>query len=644
MGNEVNYKFKQKVRARKIINSMLLFLIIGYGVYLFSLVDNFILNSKPSYITDIYAPILYYKMKSIFPTESIVTKNSDENAASVPVLLYQGVVTHANGEDHTIKDFREQMFALKQAGYNTVTLEDFYAFTKGEKQLPEKSFLLVFDHNRKDNYYPVQPFLEALDYNAVMFALTDTFFERDVLNDDSPFHLNPDELTQMEESGRWEIQSHGHDSHLLINVDNSGHKGHYLTSKIWLADQHRLESDEEFKQRLYNDLARSKKEVESQFGKEVIAFAYPFGDIGQRSYNIPNAQSIISEVVMDVYPLSFYQPWPSHGELFNYPGNNFIKRIPIDPNWKASDLINVLEKNSAKKVPFSDDFKNDNGWNILTGKAFLGNSLTISSTDSAGFVYLGGSSSWDNYRLDIYIDKWQGKNIELVSKFADIGNYASCDFSNGWVRIKEVTKKQSKLINEIEAVYTLENIGDLGIEINGNKISCLINGEVALTSEIHDLSHGGVGIKVWDPNGPAELILNEAKVSSLSGEVRITTPNQLSPNQFVQENLQTNNSNLINQTTNSNNSNDIPPPNNLTNSSSNSISSSNSTSNQFQTETILPIQSSNSNLDKKIKPDEKINDKDKGNKEKNENKKKEDKKDKDNKKEKGGKNKKDEKG
>jgi peptidoglycan/xylan/chitin deacetylase (PgdA/CDA1 family) len=39
---------------------------------------------------------------------------------------------------------------------------------KGEKILPKKSFLLTFDDGRKDSFYPVDPVLKKLNYNAVI--------------------------------------------------------------------------------------------------------------------------------------------------------------------------------------------------------------------------------------------------------------------------------------------------------------------------------------------------------------------------------------------------------------------------------------------------------------------------------------------
>ena len=76
---------------------------------------------------------------------------SEGNARSIPVLLYHGIIIgdsnstikSPDGINIPLNEFEEQMFALKKAGYQTVSMEDFQAFMRGEKQLPEKSFLLT---------------------------------------------------------------------------------------------------------------------------------------------------------------------------------------------------------------------------------------------------------------------------------------------------------------------------------------------------------------------------------------------------------------------------------------------------------------------------------------------------------------------
>jgi peptidoglycan/xylan/chitin deacetylase (PgdA/CDA1 family) len=268
-------------------------------------------------------------------------KSSSENpigvADGIPVLLYHGVVEEADGSNILLEDFKEQMFALKEAGYQTITLEDFKKFMDGEKKLPEKSFLLTFDDGRKDSYYPVDPILKVLDYNAVIFVITDHI-------GDSGFYLSKNELSKMIESGRWEINSHGKDSHTFSIIDFWGNEGHSLSNRIWIENKKRWETDQEFRDRITNDFVSSKKDLADLFSIEAIGFAFPYGDYGQYSINYKNAEDVIKEEVKKVYKLCFYQYNLQKGNFLNYPDADefMIKRIKVKPKWSGEELISFL--------------------------------------------------------------------------------------------------------------------------------------------------------------------------------------------------------------------------------------------------------------------------------------------------------------
>ena len=69
--------------------------------------------------------------------------DTQSNAASVPVLVYHGIPDEGTGSVDKNK-FLGHLKALKDAGWQTVALADFYSFIRGEKDLPDKSFLLTF--------------------------------------------------------------------------------------------------------------------------------------------------------------------------------------------------------------------------------------------------------------------------------------------------------------------------------------------------------------------------------------------------------------------------------------------------------------------------------------------------------------------
>ena len=183
---------------------------------------------------------IFDSLGKVFTVSSI---NSEKTTKAIPVLVYHGITEESDNINISLEIFKEQMFALKKAGYETVNMEDFKAFMKNEKELPEKSFLLTFDDGRRDSFYNSDPVFKALDYNAVMFVITLESINEE--NSRSDYYLSKWELERTLKNDRWEIESHGRDAHRFYPIDESGTYDHFF-NKLWLANENRLESEEEF--------------------------------------------------------------------------------------------------------------------------------------------------------------------------------------------------------------------------------------------------------------------------------------------------------------------------------------------------------------------------------------------------------------
>src|SRR6516162_9722007 len=93
-------------------------------------------------------------------------------AESVPVLLYHGINDSPDGASMPEYRFAEQMLTLRRAGYSPVRFDEFEASIKGRRTVCDKAFLLTFDDGRSDTFYGADPLLNALQWRAVMFVIT----------------------------------------------------------------------------------------------------------------------------------------------------------------------------------------------------------------------------------------------------------------------------------------------------------------------------------------------------------------------------------------------------------------------------------------------------------------------------------------
>jgi peptidoglycan/xylan/chitin deacetylase (PgdA/CDA1 family) len=496
------------IKKDSLSNKMALFAVlgvlyfIGLGFYLH--LDTARKSFKPYYLQS-YIAVLTYDMgrviKPLTSSSQVVATDSRSataaNAGSVPVLLYHGLLPSTDGSNVTLTNFIAQMKALKAAGYQTVSIDDLNAFLKGEKALPPKSFVLTFDDGRKDSYYPANPILKALGFNAVMFAIADYSQENN-----SNYYLSSDEIKKMADSSTWQIESHTKTHRDLTTVPV---------------------------EQLPDEISGSKSSLENLIGKPIIAFAYPFGEFGERSIDLVD-QSDITALTKATYAMSFYQY--STGERFSqaYPAvasstHAEIKRINVRPAWSASDLLSMLESGSAKTLPFNARLDKSDGWvSTLWGDVELPNQnlgvhSSASSTGSA--VILDGSKLWRDYDLEANLNWQSGSNVYLWARYQNDSNYVACNFGQDLVHLEVTENGVTTVIRGEKSDLTKEVFQSpftAGMRVQGRDAECLINGQVVVTTHFLDesLSSGGVGFKTWDRTpGVSAMFVSKVSVKPL---------------------------------------------------------------------------------------------------------------------------------
>jgi peptidoglycan/xylan/chitin deacetylase (PgdA/CDA1 family) len=537
MGNAIDmYNFNsRKILYKKmfVMSSCLGVLILG--LYIFNDNHEFFANFQVYYFKS-YITILAHRLDNEIPNSKnliaaigavnhgVVTKNDIPNdiirAKSIPVLLYHGIINKPDGSNILLEDFKNQMFALKRAGWQTVNIGDFDKFMKGEKKLPDKSFLLTFDDGRKDSYYPVDPILKALDYHAAIFIIT----EHSIGNTESNFHLSQNELKQMAKSGRWDIEAHTRNGHDFYKITEDGNRGHFHSNKLWLNNENRLETEEEFTDRVKSDIIAAKNDLENELEIKVTGFAYPFGDFGQNSVNFSEARLIVPNIIKSVYPLSFYQVWPAEGFSFNYPDTSqiLISRIGVKPYWTPDNLLKVLEIGSEKTIPFFDNFSSYQGWINVSGRFSINNtSMILDSNDgftTKALIFLDGSYLWNNYFFKSEIELLKGRSFALFARYKNNNNYVSCEFTTESITVSYVADGMYKIIKKREDNFmTAGKVYNVGIRVKDDVVECYIDNKVTAAGHGIKSNHGGIGFKVWgSETGENRIIIRNVFVKEIN--------------------------------------------------------------------------------------------------------------------------------
>ncbi len=242
-------------------------------------------------------------------------------APGLRVLCYHKIGTPPKGSKLkelwvSPEKFRAQVKYLLDHGYTTILFSDLLKAHKGGAPLPEKAVLITFDDGYENNYLHAWPILKELGAKGNIYVVFNTIGKVNSWhNPASEPWVNMATLAQlkeMQDSGVIEYGSHtmNHPHLSALKPDDAA----------W-------------------EIAESKRQLEALFGREMSAFAYPYGD----GAYVP----AIRQLALDagyVFDFSFKQgktPWPWDRAVT-------IDRLFIrggDNNW---DLALQLERGASR--------------------------------------------------------------------------------------------------------------------------------------------------------------------------------------------------------------------------------------------------------------------------------------------------------
>lgn len=265
---------------------------------------------------------------------AILREVAAERSPVVPVLLYSDLSLASRGGAVTLKAFQKQVKALKEEGYQAVTVEDLAGFFQGKAKPPRKPVMITLDDARTDVLEKADEALRSAGMKAVLFAhLTGS--------ESFPFQPRPDDLRRLRATGRWEIQSHGTYSHGFVPIDREGRRGLFLTNRRWL-EEGRLETLAAYRARIAAEYLESREALKAfSPGAKALAFAFPSGDYGQLGdTNVPKAYLVNQALVRRHFRFAFVQD--PHGFNTRHTPPLEFARLAVDKDMTPEGLVRHL--------------------------------------------------------------------------------------------------------------------------------------------------------------------------------------------------------------------------------------------------------------------------------------------------------------
>lgn len=129
-----------------------------------------------------------------------ISTSAAESTPKIPVLLYH-VVSSSPSNDYqiSITTFKQHMLYLKNNGYTTLSLDEFYDIIYNNAKPPKKPVLLTFDDGTADFNTTVVPFLSSYGMKATQFPVANWI--------DGPGMLTSEQIKTLKASGI-DIQNH----------------------------------------------------------------------------------------------------------------------------------------------------------------------------------------------------------------------------------------------------------------------------------------------------------------------------------------------------------------------------------------------------------------------------------------------------
>jgi len=170
------------------------------------------------------------------------------NLIDIPVLNYHKVdAKYSSALSLSPQEFDEQMSYLYENGYHTITPDQFMAYLKYGRDLPEKPVLVTFDDGYFDNYTQAYFIMKKYGFTGTIFLVTSK------IGQDARF-MSWDQVREMQHNG-FVFGSHTVNHQPLTNL-----------------------SPEE----AIAELEESSQVMEQQLGSKPRYFAYPSGAYNQQ--------------------------------------------------------------------------------------------------------------------------------------------------------------------------------------------------------------------------------------------------------------------------------------------------------------------------------------------------------------------------
>ncbi|GMK37422.1 hypothetical protein PCCS19_04760 [Paenibacillus sp. CCS19] len=438
----------------------------------------------------------------------------------------------------------EQLKALYDQGYVTISQQDIIDYYRNGTKLPDKALFLSFEDGRNDSALFAEPYLERYNYRATVMT-----YANKMGNSERKF-LQPSDLKKMQKSGYWELGSNGYRLAYINVVDSEGnfigvkdeselrnklkidYYNHYLMDFIRDSDMIPTENRQEMEQRINADYEQMKKIYTSSLGfvpnVYMIMHANTLGEGMNRLVSNVNESNI-----EELFKIHFNR----EGDAYNGKKDSIYDLTRVQPQayWQTNHLLMRIKANTDDNLQFVvGDKKRANDWKLVSGAAeFRDNRIALTSeAGGAGMLLLQGSEKdrdirvsatlngnvvgkqsiylrydqgRDTYVLvtldnnELLVEQKAGQSVEQIAKI----QLDEIDWKNKDLALNKATSYTTQQMSEVDLTeetqypVNIKSARKLELSLQGDKLGVKVDGESLLTGETIDgsLASGSIALE-----------------------------------------------------------------------------------------------------------------------------------------------------
>ncbi len=209
--------------------------------------------------------------------------NSNQNKPvwyknQVVVLTYHHVTDQSHQRYVIDPDqFAEHMAFLYENNFHPISLSELLRFIETGVLPTENAVLITFDDGYESYYTKAFPVLKRYQFPSVNFLISGRLRDSaDRKRENMTTPLSVQQVKEMLASGLVEVGSHTYSLHEQEAKNEWGELGPE-TAPVYREDLHRLEDDQEYRDRLYVDFTMSRVGISELVGKPIETISLPFG-------------------------------------------------------------------------------------------------------------------------------------------------------------------------------------------------------------------------------------------------------------------------------------------------------------------------------------------------------------------------------